>query len=382
MIHLSNNKYIDVEEWYLDFMYPLIKNSPTTMGKMRAWFYSCGMDCRSIDDLNFWRVVLINPFSSESKSNFPVLNEYYQICELMQRNIQYIKLSYKHAKQNGYDKSDRQFYKEERERVLNNYFEGTFIESMVSMNKEDYQKNNTNYNELFSELKKKLKKLNDILSEIINYDLLAKLDNKRTELILKLNINVCPYCNRQYISGYSKDKQSTLAHLDHFIPKEHFLLYSLSLYNFIPSCVACNTMLKVTANLPIDKLISDKGNKEPIFYFIHHDISSLLGLNKNLEIKVNTDIDNKNNFFMNEQFALESQYEFHKTEVQYFRKRSILKYSKYYKEGLKQVLNEPDDNEIDTVIMGYAPDLSNIYNQTLSKLHYDLYHSNPILEPE
>lgn len=56
-----------------------------------------------------------------------------------------------------------------------------------------------------------------------------------------LNINVCPYCNRQYIFSYEKDdKKTTLAEMDHFFPEAIYPYLSCSLYNLIPSCHSCN----------------------------------------------------------------------------------------------------------------------------------------------
>ena len=58
----------------------------------------------------------------------------------------------------------------------------------------------------------------------------------------KLKINVCPYCNRQYIyvTKAKGDKWVSSMQMDHFFPKEHFPLFSCSFYNLIPSCYACN----------------------------------------------------------------------------------------------------------------------------------------------
>lgn len=56
-----------------------------------------------------------------------------------------------------------------------------------------------------------------------------------------LHIDVCPYCNRQYIFTYGKDeKKQTLAEMDHFFPESKFPYLSCSLYNLIPSCHSCN----------------------------------------------------------------------------------------------------------------------------------------------
>lgn len=57
----------------------------------------------------------------------------------------------------------------------------------------------------------------------------------------KMNMNVCPYCNRQYIFtiGSNGDKNGR-PDIDHFYPESDFPYLSCSLYNFIPSCHYCN----------------------------------------------------------------------------------------------------------------------------------------------
>lgn len=75
-----------------------------------------------------------------------------------------------------------------------------------------------------------------------------------------LNIPVCPFCNRQYITSWEdmkKEKKST-ADLDHFFPKSEYPLFALSLFNFVPSCQVCNSRMK------LDHFMDDDGNR-PIY---------------------------------------------------------------------------------------------------------------------
>lgn len=66
-------------------------------------------------------------------------------------------------------------------------------------------------------------------------------------LLKALDVKVCPYCNRQYISideGSSTNKGKTRPELDHFLCQSEFPFFSASLYNLIPSCHVCNSNLK------------------------------------------------------------------------------------------------------------------------------------------
>lgn len=63
--------------------------------------------------------------------------------------------------------------------------------------------------------------------------------------IEQLEISVCPYCNRGYISC---DRDS-LADIDHFFPKKDYPLLGLSYYNMVPCCHGCNKFKHTEVNL-------------------------------------------------------------------------------------------------------------------------------------
>ena len=84
----------------------------------------------------------------------------------------------------------------------------------------------------------------ECLEEIFNYNSFSNSTDSNWnayEFCSKMNISVCPYCNRQYIFvvGSSKDKHAR-PEIDHFFPKEKYPFLALSFFNFIPSCHSCN----------------------------------------------------------------------------------------------------------------------------------------------
>lgn len=93
---------------------------------------------------------------------------------------------------------------------------------------------------------KKTKLFKDIIY-CFNYD--SYRENEFPYKILsRLNINACPYCNRQFINTfYSKDGK-TRATLDHFYSQSKYPFLSISFYNLIPSCYPCNSSLKGSKN--------------------------------------------------------------------------------------------------------------------------------------
>lgn len=64
-------------------------------------------------------------------------------------------------------------------------------------------------------------------------------DKYGSHLVDKLNIQTCPYCNRQFIYTF-KGRALERPELDHFYSKTKYPLFCLSFYNLIPACHSCN----------------------------------------------------------------------------------------------------------------------------------------------
>ena len=63
-------------------------------------------------------------------------------------------------------------------------------------------------------------------------------------------ISTCFYCNKTYINAYitEEDKKKQQFDIDHFIAKKECPLFTLCLYNFVPSCQICNSRIKQAGN--------------------------------------------------------------------------------------------------------------------------------------
>lgn len=77
----------------------------------------------------------------------------------------------------------------------------------------------------------------DLLRNIFKYENFSKRKVVR-EILRKMGITVCPYCNRTYITTLINSK--VRPQLDHYYPKSKYPYLALSLYNLIPSCSICN----------------------------------------------------------------------------------------------------------------------------------------------
>jgi hypothetical protein len=56
----------------------------------------------------------------------------------------------------------------------------------------------------------------------------------------KLNIQTCPYCNRQYTFTLSEEDTKAAPEYDHFYDKSDYPVLAVSFYNLVPSCHTCN----------------------------------------------------------------------------------------------------------------------------------------------
>lgn len=85
--------------------------------------------------------------------------------------------------------------------------------------------------------------LHEPLERVFQYDYFR--DHKAFDFIQLLNVPVCPYCNRNFLSVINtKKKKQLLFHIDHYFPKGKYPYLRLSFHNLIPSCAVCNSHLK------------------------------------------------------------------------------------------------------------------------------------------
>lgn len=72
-------------------------------------------------------------------------------------------------------------------------------------------------------------------------------NNRPVDLAMWLNVKTCPYCNMQYTLytvedtiGAELSEEKVVFQFDHFIPQGKYPMFSMSMYNLIPSCASCN----------------------------------------------------------------------------------------------------------------------------------------------
>lgn len=267
--------------------------------------------------------------------------------------------------------------KEERYSYRQNYVEmyrNLWIEQYL-IKYPNYYKGDKEFHAFIEDIAEEYKKMNKILENIITYSLIDSAMRRR--IIIATGITVCPYCDRQYISYFMKDKvKYTTADLDHFYPKSKFPLFSLSLYNFVPSCQICNQRFKNKRTLKILYPFKDGFNNDAKFTLNFKDVDSFYGksdcFDLKLSIKDNSSIKQSiiNN---NEMFQLESLYTHHKPYIKELLMKRKLIYNKAYLSLISNTFEQLNLTEDQLQIFLYGYNFNNPKQEKiLGKLTSDI----------
>ncbi|TCI62859.1 hypothetical protein [Exiguobacterium sp. SH0S2] len=256
-------------------------------------------------------------------------------------------------------------------------YQNQWLYNILSEHK-DFYKNKTKYLQFISEIKKKLKLLHSLIDKSINYSMISS--QKRHEILYSFKVEVCPYCNRNFISNYEKEgKSKTTSDLDHFYPKKDFKLLSLSLYNFVPSCQICNSRFKLAKGIEIINPYNQKIDYKKMRFCTTLNKDSTLDIffnqSTNFEIKLICEDEIYNDHAL--LFELEKLYNCHKifvSEILYKKEA----YNNAYKDSFNELFKNMNLSEIDKNRLLYGTELDEnlFYKRPLSKLVYDIVQEN------
>ena len=90
----------------------------------------------------------------------------------------------------------------------------------------------------------------ELLSHVFRYDVFASKKEEISELLELLGVEVCPYCNRIFITTLGKKENSLRAQIDHYKSKSKYPHLALSIMNMIPACGQCN-YIKSDKDIPV-----------------------------------------------------------------------------------------------------------------------------------
>lgn len=211
-------------------------------------------------------------------------------------------------------------------------------------------------------IRKYLSSFNERLKYIFNYKKYQ--DEKRHEIISLIGIEVCPYCQRNYITNYKENnKDKTTADLDHFYSKDEYPYLALSLYNFIPSCQICNRTFKLTKPsedilYPYEESFDDYNVK---FSLTENVIDNIIDKETPFKVKINYDKSNDRIKKTIDTFKLDKVYE--ESHNGYLKDmiENIEKYPKTYTKKLADIfLDKPQETK---------PEKFKIYQEKLQILN-------------
>lgn len=212
---------------------------------------------------------------------------------------------------------------------------------------------------------------------IFDYDILdKKISNVtlRHQLLAKMNVKTCPYCDRQYITNFGINKSS--ADLDHFYPQSEYPYLALNIYNFMPACPICNRNFKKKKKIQINPRFEEFGNdavftiKNKLISYMDmnlEDIHIKIDIkNQELETKINSNIDT---------FKLKEVYKVHRDYVYQLIKDINFRSNKNYINDISDLINSNDNQYKDKILeelilQPYKFKIEN--NEPLGKLTKDI----------
>lgn len=245
-----------------------------------------------------------------------------------------------------------------------------FLKKIITASPEEIDKIISIFINFDADVKLKSNNLNQLLTAIFINTEYPKMDN--TMFLKRLEIDTCPYCNRNYI--YSLSKSSKIKpELDHFYPKSKYPFLGLSFYNLIPSCQTCNGY---GAKHEFDPFI--EGLKSPYlindndFLFTYLlkrlDYLSPLEGNSSVSIKLKKKVAGNNRIL-----KLTKLYNKHGDHILELIIKAKLNYSDDYREYLSSYNGLTfTDTEIDRLLIGNYTSLSELHKRPFSKLYRDI----------
>ena len=245
-----------------------------------------------------------------------------------------------------------------------------FLGKLITASPEDIDKIISIFINFDADVKLHSNNLNQLLTAIFINTEYPKMDN--TKFLKRLDIDTCPYCNRNYI--YSLSKSSKIKpELDHFYPKSKYPFLGLSFYNLIPSCQTCNGY---GAKHEFDPFV--EGLKSPYlindtdFLFTYLlkrlDYLSPLEGNSSVSIRFKKKVAGNNKIL-----KLTKLYNKHGDHILELIVKAKLNYSDDYREYLSSYNGLTfTDTEIDRLLIGNYTSLSELHKRPFSKLYRDI----------
>ena len=192
------------------------------------------------------------------------------------------------------------------------------------------------------------------------------------EFIERINIDTCPYCNRNYIYYLSKAGKIK-PQIDHFYPTNIYPFLALTFYNLIPSCQTCNGFGAKEGNDPllvnlVNPYLIENYNFKFTYKINHINFLNPLYDKNSVEVRFRHQLTGHTNIF-----KLDKLYQQHSDHVLELVIKSKVEYSSKYRTYLHSYKGlKFNDDEIDRMILGNYSKVDEIHKRPLAKMYQDI----------
>lgn len=219
----------------------------------------------------------------------------------------------------------------------------------------------------------------ELLEKVFRYDTFST-RKVAYSIMHKMDVRVCPYCNRQYTVTLKNSK--VRPQFDHYFPKAEYPYLALTLFNLVPSCSICN-LAKSSLNTMIEPILypyEEEFGEKVIFRTKMHKGASLIkylyGLTDDFDVKIMNPyrILKKEIDMQIKTLHLEELYNEHKDYIRDIAKSHYINSEKRAKE-LHKMYPLLFKEEVDVINTFYMNDIrkENWGKRPLSKLTKDIY---------
>lgn len=163
------------------------------------------------------------------------------------------------------------------------------LESFLKADKAQMEKYITILGRYNSKVPADKKASKELLEKVFRYDGFST-RKVASNITHKMDVRVCPYCNRQYTVSLKKHK--VRPQFDHYFPMSEYPYLALSLFNLVPSCSICNLAKSSldTVNEPILYPYEEEFGEDIIFrtemYKGTHFIKYIYGLTDDFNVLI------------------------------------------------------------------------------------------------
>ncbi len=369
MIHVNYQNDKELQRWYAGQIRASRKKPSPMPGSIRRELRGLKESLSSLSAQAFEDILLKKRPLLEK--TYAWIEEYGKLCDF----VAYYPLLKEQAQKSRFYWD----YPKLRQDYLGQY-KGFYLESLIdglSSSPDELIRSWANFNRLKKAAHQCLEEANLLIREFFDYSMMSQ--ETRHELFRKMDVPVCPYCNRQYIHTVSlAGKEPYLGDLDHFYPQSFYQLFSLSLWNLIPVCKPCNQLFKRQYNKKLLSPQEEGFDDDCVLEITAHEAAALLGYKDTFTVhwKISPFAPAKKAEKIRqnlELFHLDDVYQYHKPHIQRILQKRYL-HSKSYSEKLNRMLEQIplSEEEKNHLIYGASLDKSQFHKELLGKMTYDI----------